>query len=87
MIVDRALVISIVVGLALAAALEFGLVHSPKRYFIGSDAPLFWAAFGLVGCVGIVVVSKWVGHAFLMKHDDPYTGEHIEAEPDEHGDE
>ena len=88
MIIDRALVILVVAGLALAAALDFFLVPHPERYFPGSDAPLFWTMFGLFGCVGIVVVSKWVGHAFLMKHDDPYTGEHVQAEPEpeEHGD-
>lgn len=86
MTIDRALVIAVIAGLALAAVLEFVFVPVPEAYFYGSDAPLFWAVFGFVGCVGIVVLSKWVGHAFLMKHDDPYTGEHVEAEPEEHGD-
>ncbi len=88
MIIDRPLVISAVVGIALAAVLEAVFVRSAASYFPGSTAPLFWAGFGFVGCIGIVVVSKWVGHAFLMKHDDPYTGEHVEAEPGpgEHGD-
>ena len=87
MIIDRSLVIAVVVGLVLAYALEAGFVSKSKAYFVGSDAPLFWVGFGLFGCIAIVVVSKWVGHAFLMKHDDPYTGEHVEAEPGEDRDE
>ncbi len=82
MTIDRPVVIATVAGLALAAVLEFVFVGSPSRYFAGSDLPLFWAGFGLVGCAGIVVVSKWAGHTFLMRHDDPYTGEHVEAEPE-----
>jgi len=27
--------------------------------------PGFWAAFGFIGCVLIIVVSKWFGHAGL----------------------
>ncbi len=86
MIIDRSLVIAIVVGVVLSAALEVLLVHHREYLFAGSTLLLFWAGFGFVGCVGIVVISKWVGHTFLMKHDDPYTGEHVEAEPGEHRD-
>ena len=86
MIVDRPIVIAIVVGVVLSAAFELFFVHHREYLFAGSTLLLFWAGFGLAGCVGIVVVSKWVGHTFLMKHDDPYTGEHVEAEPGERGD-
>ncbi len=83
MIIDRPIVIAVVVGVVLAAVLEVFLVDHREFLFAGSDVLLFWAGFGLVGCIGIVVISKWVGHTFLMKHDDPYTGEHVEAEPEE----
>lgn len=76
----------IVIGVALSALAELFLVNHKEYLFAGSDLLLFWVGFGFAGCVGIVVISKWVGHAFLMKHDDPYTGEHVEAEPEEHGD-
>ncbi len=76
----------IVIGVALSALAESYLVDHKEFLFEGSDWPMFWVGFGFVGCVGIVVLSKWVGHAFLMKHDDPYTGEHVEAEPEEHRD-
>ena len=76
----------IVIGVALSALAERYLVDHKEYLFPGSDLFLLWVGFGLVGCVGIVVISKWVGHTFLMKHDDPYTGEHVEAEPEEHSD-
>ena len=86
MIIDRPIVIAIVIGVVLSAALDWFRFPEPEFLFAGSDVPLFWVGFGLAGCIGIVVISKWVGHTFLMKHDDPYTGEHVEAEPGEHGD-
>ncbi len=86
MTIDRPIVIAIVIGVVLSAVLEVFLVDHREFLFTGSDVLLFWVGFGLVGCIGIVVISKWVGHTFLMKHDDPYTGEHVEAEPEEHRD-
>lgn len=83
MIIDRPLLIAIVIGVVLSAVLELFFVGHREFLFTGSDLLLFWVGFGLVGCIGIVVISKWVGHTFLMKHDDPYTGEHVEAEPEE----
>ncbi len=86
MIIDRPIVIAVAIGVVLSVVLERFFVPDRKFLFTGSDEPLFWVGFGLVGCIGIVVISKWVGHTFLMKHDDPYTGEHVEAEPGEHRD-
>ena len=83
---DRTLAIAIVAGVALSAVFEVFFVEHRERLFAGSDLLLFWVGFGFVGCIGIVMVSKWVGHAFLMKHDDPYTGEHVEAGPEERDD-
>ena len=87
MSIDRRLALFIAAGVVLAALLEVIFVGEHRKYlFEGSTLLLFWVGFGFVGCVGIVVISKWVGHTFLMKHDDPYTGEHVEAEPGEHRD-
>ena len=86
MSIDRRFALIIVVGIVLSALSEVFFVDHRKYLFAGSTLLLFWVGFGFVGCVGIVVVSKWVGHTFLMKHNDPYTGEHVEAEPGEHRD-
>jgi drug/metabolite transporter (DMT)-like permease len=34
--------------------------------------PLFYAAYGFVGCVLIIVVSKALGKALLQKREDYY---------------
>lgn len=34
--------------------------------------PGFWSVFGFVACALIVLVSKWLGHLFLMKREDYY---------------
>jgi drug/metabolite transporter (DMT)-like permease len=32
----------------------------------------FWAIFGFVGCVLIIIISKWFGHAGIMQREDYY---------------
>jgi hypothetical protein len=34
--------------------------------------PAFWALFGFLGCVVIIIVSKWFGHAGIMTREDYY---------------
>jgi len=34
--------------------------------------PAFWAIFGFVGCVVLIIVSKWFGHAGIMQREDYY---------------
>ena len=84
MTLSRQLLAAVAIGLLVSLIAELMFVEHRHRLFLGSDLTLYWAGFGFLACVTIVIVSKWVGHAFLMKHDDPYTGEHVEAEPGEH---
>ena len=41
--------------------------HTPIEHYFG-----FWSAFGFIGCVAIILVSKWFGHAGIMKREDYY---------------
>ena len=34
--------------------------------------PGFWAGFGFVACVVIIIVSKWFGHLGIMTREDYY---------------
>ena len=34
--------------------------------------PAFWSIFGFLGCVLIVIGSKWFGHAGIMTREDYY---------------
>ncbi len=41
-------------------------------HFFGDKIYGFWSLFGLIACVLIIVVSKWIGHHGLMKDEDYY---------------
>ena len=32
----------------------------------------FWAGFGFLGCLSIIFLSKWFGHAGIMTREDYY---------------
>jgi hypothetical protein len=34
--------------------------------------PGFWAIFGFISCVLIIIVSKWYGHLGIMAREDYY---------------
>lgn len=37
-----------------------------------ADTPGFWSVFGLFWCGLLILGSKWIGHRFLMRAQDPY---------------
>lgn len=41
--------------------------HFWADYIIG-----FWAIFGLIGCLGMIVICKGISHVWLMKDEDYY---------------
>ena len=41
-------------------------------HFWWQEIPVFDAVFGFIGCIVIVLVSKWLGHGWLMKKEDYY---------------
>lgn len=41
-------------------------------HFFGDKIPGFWSLFGLIACILIIVLSKWIGHHGLMKDEDYY---------------
>lgn len=55
---------------------------------IGATAPFpgYAAALGLVGCILIIVVSKWLGKAFIQAPEDHYPDDTpTDLVPDLHG--
>ena len=54
-----------------SVALSF-LTAGPAHPQAWDGIPLFFAAFGFVGCVVIIFVSKALGKAFLQKQEDYY---------------
>ncbi|MFQ5598221.1 MAG: hypothetical protein ACE5GK_09245 [Nitrospiria bacterium] len=47
-------------------------LHLTHPIFPWDYVPGFSALFGLVSTYVIIVISKWLGHAFLMKREDFY---------------
>ena len=60
------------VALVALVAADACLVNKEHAHTSLEKYPLFWAVFGFVGCVLIIVLSKWFGHAGIMTREDYY---------------
>ena len=43
-----------------------------KVHFFGDSIPGFWALFGLIACILIIILSKWIGNLGLLKDENYY---------------
>lgn len=60
------------VGLALLVAWDILFVSKEHAHTAAERIPGFWALFGFVACVVIIIVSKWYGHLGIMTREDYY---------------
>ena len=60
------------VGLALLVAWDVIFVSKEHAHTAVERIPGFWAVFGFVACVVIIIVSKWYGHLGIMTREDYY---------------
>ena len=60
------------VGLALLVAWDILFVPKEHVEVAAERIPGFWAAFGFIACVVIIIVSKWFGHLGIMTREDYY---------------
>jgi hypothetical protein len=61
-------VLALVVVLdAIPAVVDKEHAHTGPEHWPG-----FWAVFGFVGCVVIILFSKWFGHLGIMTREDYY---------------
>ena len=61
-------VLALVVVLdAIPAIVDKEHAHTAPEHWPG-----FWAVFGFVGCVLIIILSKWYGHLGIMTREDYY---------------
>ena len=49
-----------------------GLVDKEHAHTRWEHWPAFWAVFGFVGCMVIILVSKWYGHLGITTREDYY---------------
>lgn len=67
------LVIRISYGvLALLVVWDVLFVSKEHAHTSAEHLPGFWAVFGFVACVLIIIVSKWFGHLGIMTREDYY---------------
>ena len=48
------------------------LVDKEHAHTLIERIPGFWAVFGFLACVLIIIVSKWFGHLGIMTREDYY---------------
>jgi hypothetical protein len=58
--------------LALLILLDAVLVDKEHAHTHLERLPAFWSIFGFLGCVLIIIASKWFGHAGIMTREDYY---------------
>jgi hypothetical protein len=58
--------------LALLILLDALLVDKEHAHTHIEHLPAFWSIFGFLGCVVIIIASKWFGHAGIMTREDYY---------------
>jgi hypothetical protein len=58
--------------LVLLILLDALLVDKEHAHTRIEHLPAFWSVFGFLGCVVIIIASKWFGHAGIMTREDYY---------------
>jgi len=48
------------------------IIPRHEIHFFGDRIPGFWSLFGFISCALIIVVSKWLGHHWLVRDEDYY---------------
>jgi hypothetical protein len=65
--VSCAVLVLVVVLDAIPAVVDKEHAHTAAEHWAG-----FWAVFGFIGCVVIILFSKWFGHLGIMTREDYY---------------
>ncbi len=65
-------VCGVVLALLVLADVIPGLIHKEHAHTAIERLPGFWALFGFLGCVVLILLSKAFGHAGIMKREDYY---------------
>ena len=61
------------IGVLIAVVLaDLAFVNKEHAHTAIERVPAFWAVFGFIACVVIIIASKWFGHAGIMTREDYY---------------
>jgi drug/metabolite transporter (DMT)-like permease len=58
--------------LAVLIAVDALFVNKEHAHTRIEHMPAFWSVFGFIGCVLIIIGSKWFGHSGIMTREDYY---------------
>ena len=58
-------------SLILIVIIDF-FIPRHEIHFFGDRIPGFWSLFGLVACILIILISKWIGHLGIMQDENYY---------------
>ena len=58
--------------LALLVLVDALLISKEHAHTGAEHFPGFWSVFGFIGCVVIILFSKWFGHRGIMTREDYY---------------
>ena len=59
-------------GMLVLLILADFIIPRHEIHFFGDKIPGFWSLFGFISCVLIIVVSKWIGHHWLVRDEGYY---------------
>jgi len=61
---------------ALLAVISIADIFVPRHeaHFFGDKIPVFWTAFGLLGCLAMSYICKWISKHMIVRSEDYYDG-------------
>lgn len=68
----RLWLITLALSGSLIILLDLVYRHHAHAEFWWHVTPAFDLLYGFAGCVGIVLISKWLGHAWLQRDENFY---------------
>jgi hypothetical protein len=67
----KRILVIVLIAVILSVLIDLPL-HGGYGDFAWSDILGFFALFGLIGCVALIMISKWLGRYWLQRKEDYY---------------
>ena len=67
----KRILVIVLIAVILSVLIDLPL-HRSQGDFVWSNILGFFALFGLIGCVALILISKWLGHHWLQRKEDYY---------------
>jgi hypothetical protein len=73
--INKKIAVCLFVGSAAGLSILAGFFIPPgegESEFWWSHLKIFFALLGFLGCIGMIIVAKWLGHYWLQRKEDYY---------------